>query len=377
VSSKKHWLYDAKTGENVTFTNKGVYAQAELPVTSMLKVVAASRYDKHDLYDAQWSPKAAVLFTPVADQTVRVTYNRAFKSPSILQTSFWFQDFQPSIGVFGNRDGFIIKDAVGNVVRTIDPISPETNTTWELGYKGIVGSKLYVDVAGYTSTLDHFQSPLVVISNFANPAAAGGPTFAYDAVTGEKMVGKAGGPQIALTYFNVGRAKVHGTDVGIRYLLTPMVDFNATTSLQKIDHIERNATDPAEATAFNSPTAKYTVGMNFAELVSRQLGASWLVRYVSGYDFLSGVNNGRIPAFATGDLSFGYKLPDMHARINLSVQNLVSCRSGVTTANGYITSGRTEIFTQDKKCGFGVKHVEMLNSPELGTMAFLGLRLDR
>jgi len=346
-------------------------------VTSMLKLVGAARYDTHDLYDAQWSPKAAVLFTPVADQTFRVTYNRAFKSPSILQTSFWFQDFQPGIGVFGNRNGFVIKDAAGTVVRTIDAITPETNTTWELGYKGILGTKFFIDAAGYTSTLDRFQSPLVVISNFLTPAASGGPTFAYDAVTGEKMVSKAGGSQIALTYFNVGRAKVHGTDVGIRYLITPSVDVNATTSLQKVDRIERKATDPAEATAFNSPTTKFTLGMNFAEFVSRQVSASWVTRYVSGYDFLSGVNIGRIPAFGAGDISLGYRLPDMNARINLSVQNLFASRSGVTAPNGWIASGRPQIFTQNQKCGFGVKHVEMLNSPEIGTMAFLGIRFDR
>jgi len=67
----------------------------------------------------------------------------------------------------------------------------------------------------------------------------------------------------------------------------------------------------------------------------------------------------------------------MNARINLSVQNLLACRSGTTAANGWIASGRTEVFTPERKCGFGVKHVEMLNSPELGTMAFLGLRIDR
>ena len=132
----------------------------------------------------------------------------------------------------------------------------------------------------------------------------------------------------------------------MRYLITPSIDFNATTSLQKVDHIERKATDPAEATAFNSPTAKYTLGMNFAEFVSKHLAT--VVRYVSGYDFLSGVNIGRIPAFATGDISFGYKIPDMNARINLSVQNLVACRSGTTAANGWIASGRTEVFTQDR-----------------------------
>lgn len=377
VSSKRVWLYDAKTGENVTFANKGAYGQIDLPVSTMLKLVAAARYDKHDLYDAQFSPKAAVLFTPVTDQTLRVTYNRAYKSPSILQTSFWYQDFQPFIGVFGNRDGFVIKDAAGNVKSTIDAIQPETNTTWELGYKGILKDKLFIDAAGYYTKFDRFQSPLVVIANFAATAAAGGPTFAYDAVTGEKMVGKAGGNQIALTYFNVGTATVHGTDVGVRYLITPTVDLTATTSLQKVDKITRKATDPAEATAFNSPTAKATLGMSFAESMSKELSYGWVSRWVTGYDFLSGVNVGRIPAFATLDMNFGYKLPDMHARINLSVQNLFSCRSGTTAPNGWIASGRPAIFSQGRSCGVGEKHVEMLNSPQIGTMVFVGLRIDR
>jgi iron complex outermembrane receptor protein len=377
VSSKRHWLWDAKTGKNVTFANKGVYGQAELPVGSMLKLVGAARYDKHDLYDAQFSPKAAVLLTPVADQTFRVTYNRAFKSPSILQTSFWFQDFQPFIGVFGNRNGFVIKDPSGNVKSTIDAIQPETNTTWEFGYKGITGDKLFIDAAGYYTKFDKFQSPLVIIANFLSPAAAGGPTFAYDAVTGEKMVGKTGGNQIALTYFNVGTATVHGADVGVRYLFTPTIDLNATTSLQKVDKITRKATDPPEATAFNSPTAKATLGMNFAELMDRRLSYGWLSRWVAGYDFLSGVNIGRIPAFATLDMNVGYRLPAMNARVNLSVQNLFSCRSGQTKPDGWIASGRKQIFTADQSCGFGEKHVEMLNSPEIGTMVFLGLRVDR
>jgi iron complex outermembrane receptor protein len=377
VSSKRQWLVDRKTGEDVTINQKGVYGQLEAPVTSWLKLVAAGRYDKHDFYDAQFSPKAGILVSPTPDQTVRVTYNRAFKSPSILQTSFFYPDFQPAIGVFGNKDGFIIKNAAGVVVNTIDPITPETNNTWELGYKGVINGSLYLDATGYYSIFDRFMSPLVVIANFTTPASAGGPTTAYDAVTGDKITGATGGPQIPLTYFNVGRAKIHGADVGLRYLLTPTIDINGTTSIQKVDNISRKATDPAEATAFNSPTAKATLGMTFAELGSRDLSASWAGRFVTGYDFLSGVNVGHIPGFSTLDIGASYRLKDSGARINLSVQNLFSCRAGTVAPNGWIASGRASIYAQDRQCGLGKKHVEMLNSPEIGTMLFLGVRVDR
>ncbi|HET7459174.1 MAG TPA: TonB-dependent receptor [Gemmatimonadaceae bacterium] len=375
VSSHRRWLSDRKTGEDVKIAQRGVYAQVDAPLTRWLKAVAAARYDKHEFYDAQWSPKAGLLFSPVSDQTVRVTFNRAFKSPSILQTSFFFPDFQPFVGVFGNKNGFVVKDASGNVVRTIDPIRPETNDTWELGYKGVLAGKLYLDATGYYSNFDRFMSPLVI---FANPLSPTAPTTAYDAKTGEKITGATGGPQIPLTYFNVGRAIIHGTDIGLRYLVTPTIGLTGTTSLQKLDRIERrSATDPAEATAFNSTTSKFTVGMDFAELATKALSAGWTARYVNGYDFLSGVNVGRIPTFSTFDFTLGYGLPQLNSRVNLSVQNLFSCTGGTTAPNLYISSGRRAIYTKEQKCGFGHKHAEMLNSPELGTMVFLGVRYQR
>jgi outer membrane receptor for ferrienterochelin and colicins len=377
VSSKRQWLVDRQTGKDVTIDQKGVYGQLEAPLNNWLKLIAAGRYDKHDFYDAQFSPKAGILVSPTPDQTVRVTYNRAFKSPSILQTSFFYPDFQPAVGVFGNKDGFIIKNAAGTVVNTIDPITPETNNTWELGYKGVINESFYLDATGYYSIFDRFLSPLVIIANFLTPVSAGGPTTAYDAVTGAKITGATGGPQIPLTYFNVGRAKIHGADVGLRYLLTPTIDINGTTSIQKVDNISRKATDPAEATAFNSPTAKATLGMTFAELATRELSASWSARFVTGYDFLSGVNTGHIPGFSTFDIGGSYRLMESRARINLSVQNLFSCSAGTVTANGWIASGRPAIYTQSRDCGFSKKHIEMLNSPEIGTMVFLGLRVDR
>ena len=376
VSSMRQWLTDRQTLEDIIINQKGVYGQADIPITSWLRGVVAGRYDKHDYYDAQFSPKAGILVTPVEDQTFRLTFNRAFKSPSVLQTSFFFPDFAPFVGVFGNKDGYVIKNSAGVVVRNIDPIVPETNDTWELGYKGIIQNKLYLDVTGYHSKFKKFMSPLVIIANFANPASAGGPTFAFNAKTGAQLTGSTGGPQIPLTYFNVGDAKIYGTDIGVRYLITPTIAFSGTTSLQKLDTIYAKAGDPLEATAFNSPTSKANVGMDFSEIGSKGASAGFTIRYVNGYDFRSGINVGHIPTFDTFDFTAGYRLPAINGRINLSVQNLFSCRSGTSTIDGWLAATKPLKYTPDSKCGFGQKHIEMINMPEIGTMVFLGLRLD-
>lgn len=379
VSSKRQWLVDRQTGEDIKTDQKGVYGQAELPLTTQLRLVGAARYDNHDRYDPQWSPKAAVLFTPIQDQTLRVTWNRAFKSPSVLQYGFYFPDFSAGIGVFGNADGFLIKNAAGTTVRTIAPIQPEKNDTWEVGYKGVIGDRFFADITGYRSYFKKFMSPLVVISNFLTPASAGGPTYAYNARTGTKYVGSTGtNDQIALTYFNVGDATITGTDMGLKFLLTPTIAMNGTASFQELNSIKKAAaTDPAEATAFNSPTTKFNVGMDFANLYANQLRGSFTVRYVNGYHFLSGVNNGKIPTFSTFDFTAGYKLPFTGTSLNLSVQNLFACRGGTSTINGWLAAAKPSIYTKKQECGFNMKHIEMINMPQIGTMAFLGVRWER
>lgn len=373
VSSKRQWLVDRNTGKDITTDQKGVYGQADMPITTMLRAVFAARYDKHELFDGQFSPKAALLFTPMVDQTFRVTYNRAFKSPTVLQYGFFFPDFAPLVGVFGNANGYLIKTAAGTVVNTIDPISPEKNTTWELGYKGVIADRFFLDITGYRSNFKKFMSPLVII---ANPLLAT-PTFAFDRKTGKQLTGSTGGIQIPLTYFNVGNAQITGTDIGAKFLVTPTIAINGTASLQKLDTIERKATDPIEATAFNSPTTKFNVGMDFANLYNNVLRGGFTVRYVNGYRFLSGINNGKIPTFSTFDVTAGYKLPAMGASINLSVQNLFACRGGTNAIDGWLAAAKPLKYTAKQECGLGKKHIEMINMPEIGTMAFLGIRFDR
>lgn len=372
VSSYGHWLSDRATGSPILINQRGVYGQMETPLAEMLRLVLAGRYDKHDRYDAQFSPKAALLFTPIPDQTVRVTYNKAFKSPSILQTDFFFPNFQPFIGVFGNLDGFSIRNGSGTEVRQIAAIRPEVNTTVELGYKGVLGRKLYLDVAGYRTHFDGFQSPLVVI---ANPLAGAAATTAFNLKTGQQVAASSG-PQIALTYFNAGQGTISGIDGGLKLYFSDRVSASGTGSVVKVNEIVPIAGAPAEATAFNSPSVRLTGGMDFTNLVERLTGG-FTTRYVSKYDFRSGVNYGLIPAFGTLDLRANYRLANSASQLLFQAQNIFSCVGGTTTPplRG-LSSANQATYAEGRECGFGKKHQEMINAPRLGPIVLVGLRID-
>jgi iron complex outermembrane receptor protein len=379
VTSERQWLSDRLTGTNITAAQTGGYLQFETPLPANLRLVGAARYDTHDNYAAQFSPKAALLWSPEQDQTIRFTYNRAFKSPTLLQTNFFFPNFSPFVGVFGNKDGFQVKNAAGTVVASYDPIQPEINTTYELGYKGVIKDRLYVDVTGYKSTYNNFLSPLIII---ANPLLGAAATTAYNTATG-KAVGSEvnAGPQVALTYINIGKAKISGVDAGVRYIVSPNVTLSGTLSLLKLDTIEAPggalASAGTEATAFNSPSLKWTASLDNAH-IDDHISGGVMLRTVNEYFFRSGVNVGRLPGFNTLDFNLGFDLPWEATKLMIRWQNVYTCVTGTVVPPALGIAGTNPAdFRGGSKCGLGMQHQEMLNMPMIGPMLFVGVRYGK
>jgi iron complex outermembrane receptor protein len=63
----------------------GAYLQSETELNDQFEIVLAGRMDTHSaLPDPIFSPRAALVFTPQENHAFRVTYNRAFSTPSSL-----------------------------------------------------------------------------------------------------------------------------------------------------------------------------------------------------------------------------------------------------------------------------------------------------
>ena len=63
----------------------GAYLQSKTALSSRIDFIVAGRIDSHSaLPDKMLSPRAALVFRPEESQSVRLTYNRAFSTPSTL-----------------------------------------------------------------------------------------------------------------------------------------------------------------------------------------------------------------------------------------------------------------------------------------------------
>ena len=82
----------------------GGYVQSETALDEMLDLVLALRYDYHSrLKDPELSPRAALVYKPGKTQTLRLTFNRAFSTPT---SNNLYLDLRTSRDPFGLNPAF-------------------------------------------------------------------------------------------------------------------------------------------------------------------------------------------------------------------------------------------------------------------------------
>lgn len=316
------------TGSALEFTRYCFSAQVDREL-GPLKAVVASRLDVQDNYGRQFSPKAGLVYR-TGYGNFRVTYGRAFVAPTPLQQELFIPaGIHPPTGlpivVRGNADGFTLADGT-----EISPLEPEKVETWEIGYKGALTEALYIDVNGYRSVQEDFVAPLQTIG----------------VTTQRGDVSQS--PEIVLTYQNFGEVVPYGIDATVGYQFSNQLSVRGTYSFfdAHLDKgtfdINQDGTVSPDEISLNTPTHKGTFSLTARDLGDLGSFGTATVRYVSEYDFISGVhfaadeqegmrptvagttynfNYGPLGGFTTVNLNVGYRiLPEVS--LSVGVRNL-------------------------------------------------------
>ncbi len=131
-------------------TEGGAYIQDEFLIDAWMRLVAGARVDKFSSIDnAVFSPRVAVVFKPQADQSIRVTYNRAFRAPSMVNNNLDTTIATPlPLGVinpaYGSAIYYVPTAAVGNPDLTEEHID-----AFEIAYTAHVRDRATVSAAWY------------------------------------------------------------------------------------------------------------------------------------------------------------------------------------------------------------------------------------
>ncbi|MCK0124032.1 TonB-dependent receptor [Gelidibacter sp. F2691] len=265
----------------IDLAQTGVYTQMEYKLdNSGWGFLFGARLDNHDLYGSNFIPKAAIT-KKVNNGTFRVTYGKGIAVPSILNLK---GNLFGGL-VLGNGEGFTLKD--GTKIAKLDV---ETINSYEIGYKGKLSDKLFIDTNAYYNQSDNFISPLV---NVSGTATGNFVTHVGDQPIGELIEGSNGA--VVLTYLNFGHVDTYGLDVGLNYYFSDSfrTAFNYSyfdRSLDTDDMANDGNLDGKVLESelpINTPNHKFSLGFHYNQ---GDFYGSIFGRYVQKYDFFSGIN---------------------------------------------------------------------------------------
>ena len=222
----RHNAFDITIAPDAEDRNEGgAYVQDEIFLGNRFRWVIGGRIDKFSSIDnAVFSPRTTLMYKPAADQTLRVSFNKAFRAPSLINNHLNVGILTPvTLPVIGQ---FLLPTlALGN-----PDLEEETLTAFEIGYTGVVAPRTTVSAAVYWNNTDGSIAFTPVAFYSAASPPPGWP------------LPPAFVPPNALpsryTYLNLGTVKDKGVELGLDSAVNPYLNLFVNYSYQWMPEIE-------------------------------------------------------------------------------------------------------------------------------------------
>jgi outer membrane receptor for ferrienterochelin and colicins len=305
---------------------QSAFGQLEFDLSKKVKLVGAARYDDSTLHEGQFSPKAAIVFTPTTNHTLRYGYNQAFQRPNYSELFL-----AAPAGAPANLAGAAAANPAAAALaplltqlgfgplpilaRGTSALDVEKIKSHEAGYAGIFGGKLFLTVDVYKSQLSNFVTDLLpgvnpafapyqVPTTLPASVQAGLNGFLHAALGGNYagLTTVNGAPALVLSYQNAGEVDTQGGEIALNYYVTNnwLVDFNYS-------HFDFDVKEQALGDRLlpNAPKQKFNLGLGWR---GTKLDAKATYRWVEEYDWAAGIFVGTVPQFDVINVAANYHL---------------------------------------------------------------------
>jgi outer membrane receptor protein involved in Fe transport len=306
-------------------TEGGGYVQDEFMLSKYMRVIGGVRVDKFSNIDhAVASPRVAVVFKPTTDQSIRVSYNRAFRAPSMVNN-----DLQTTIAtpialsqinpLYGNAIYLLPTDAIGN-----KNLVEESNDAYEIAYTGHVMPRTLLSVAGfYTQYKNGIYFQPSEIWTTAPPGFPGLGPVPPSVVWGQVVASGAQFPK-TYTYNNLGTVVNKGIELGINHEFTNEISgfVNYTFQAQPIPSFP-GFTEEQALKEINLPSQnQFNCGISY--ISNRFFGTVGVTHASTAFwqDVLDERYHGYTQPYTSVNMTAGYKMHDGRYSLALKITNL-------------------------------------------------------
>lgn len=327
------------TFTDITNWEFGVYAGFERKfIDETLTLKATLRMDKNENFDAVLSPALSLVYQLNEEHIVRGGVSSAVRNPTLADQYLYYDVGRATL--IGNLNGFdsLVTLESFNRARSIGsnfswstvefydvaPIKPEKVQTFEIGYRGTISNKIYVDAGYYYSIYRDFIGynigmDLPYTPN--NPLIGNYTVYRVAANATEKVT-------------------TQGASIGINYYF--LKNFALTANYSYNNLITGN--DDPIVPAFNTPKHKINIGINARDL-STDLGLFKLknwgfgvnYKWIDGYIFEGSPQfTGYVPSYYLIDAAVSANFKKINTSVKLGASNLTDNRVFTVYGGPYI-----------------------------------------
>ncbi|MGA0559333.1 TonB-dependent receptor [Larkinella sp. VNQ87] len=327
----------------------GGYAQVAKTVADILKLTGSLRYDKNINFKGQFSPRLSAVLTLDKVHNIRASFQRGFRIPTAqaqyIDLNTPTNHLIGGLPMFRDRYNFS-----GNPVYTLESVrafgtalgqgaspaqaasslqvyeakewEPERVETYEIGYKSLLGNKLFVDAYYYNNRFLNFEGTQVVVQGL-QPATADNPQSLLQLISGTTR-------NLYGFYVNAPvQVRNHGWAISADYLLPGNfvvggnIAYNALTNRDKL---------PADFVPFfNSPKYRYNLSVGNRNVRNTGFGFNVVWRHQDGFLWESSFANTEatlrrettIPAYNTLDAQVSKRIPGIKSVLKVGGTNVL------------------------------------------------------
>jgi outer membrane receptor protein involved in Fe transport len=317
-------------------TEVGAYVQDEFFV-GRFRLNAGLRIDKFgNLEDPVLSPRISALFKPTPGHSIRLSFNKAFRSPSVVnnyleQAIVVPTDLSP-LGAFlpPPLQGAVAQPfplvvyAVGST-----ELREEALTAYEVGYTGNLTPRTTLTLAYYVNDVDDSINFVTLPTSQDPYTPQAPPPFWVESGLPPVLLGALAQqgvflPRTAFQYLNVGPVRNQGLEAGVEHVFTKSVSGFVNYSWQKDPEVLDDPEPfPAEELGL-PPTHRFNVGVNLQH--RRYLGSLSVSHTTQAFwsDVLTPAYHGYSEPFTLVNGSFGVRFAEGRVTTLLRATNLLN-----------------------------------------------------
>ncbi|MCE1163877.1 MAG: TonB-dependent receptor [Bacteroidetes bacterium] len=319
----------------------GVYGQFSHKFSGFIKFVGTARFDRTNIHEAQFSPRAAFVISPVKEHQFRISVSRSFQRPNYSD----LYRLTPDAPAFATAPGppkpallginKIVADSIKvlggyssspNINLNLDGtrayavgnsgLNVEKNLGFEFGYNGNFNNRFFVNVDFYYNILSDFITNFLpsVNKNFTSWQAnlpdslarwnSLATSIVYSQLSArdrQRLSYFNGMPAFVVSNTNIGTVKQYGVDVTLSYYINRNIYL--TGNYSRYDYnIDKNPGDP-DILPNTSPNK---AGMSVTYQLQNKFDATLSFLYSDRFDWLAGTYAGVVPAYKIFNFNAGY-----------------------------------------------------------------------